>query len=88
LRTFAIATTFAFRRLPFNPYRSDYVARFPIVNGESRLGEIRAPAKAAEATAKTAGKASEIVHDVGGYLGRVFGDVPADLVEVCYRPER
>jgi hypothetical protein len=41
---------------------------------------VTATAKAAEATANAAGKALEIVHDAGGYLGRVFADVPADLV--------
>ena len=41
-----------------------------------------ASAKAIEETAKTTGKALDIVHDTGGYLGRVFGDVPTDLVGV------
>jgi hypothetical protein len=40
-------------------------------------------AKATEETAKTAGKALEIVHDVGGYLRGVFAEVPADLVGVA-----
>jgi hypothetical protein len=40
-------------------------------------------AKATEESAKTAGKALEIVHNTGGYLRRVFGDVPEDLVGVC-----
>ena len=40
----------------------------------------QAVAKAAEESAKTAGKALEIVHDVGGYLRGVFAEVPADLV--------
>src|SRR5260370_35198248 len=39
-----------------------------------------ATAKAAEEAAKTGGKALEIVHDTGGYLARVFGDLPADVV--------
>jgi len=42
----------------------------------------QAVAKAAEESAKTAGKALEIVHDAGGYLRRVIGDVPQDLVGV------
>src|ERR1700730_10105818 len=41
-----------------------------------------ATAKAAEEAAKTAGKALEIVHAPGGYLARVFGNVPADLIGV------
>jgi hypothetical protein len=41
-----------------------------------------AGAKAAEAIAKTTGQALEIIHDTGGYLRGVFGDVPADLVGV------
>jgi hypothetical protein len=41
-----------------------------------------ASAKAAEAIAKTTGQALEIIHDTGGYLRGVFGDVPADLVGV------
>jgi hypothetical protein len=41
-----------------------------------------AGAKAAEAIAKTTGQALEIVHDTGGYLRQVFGEVPADLVGV------
>jgi hypothetical protein len=43
----------------------------------------RALAKAAGATARTAGQALEIVHDTGGYLSRVFGNVPEDVVGVC-----
>jgi hypothetical protein len=43
----------------------------------------QAVAKATEETAKTAGKALEIVHDVGGYLRSVFAEVPADLVGVA-----
>jgi hypothetical protein len=43
----------------------------------------QAVAKAAEESAKTAGKALEIVHDVGGYLRGVFAEVPADLVGVA-----
>jgi hypothetical protein len=35
----------------------------------------RAVAKATEETAKTTGKAFEIVHDAGGYLRQVFGDL-------------
>jgi hypothetical protein len=42
----------------------------------------QAVAKAAEESAKTAGKALEIVHDVGSYLRDVFADLPADLVGV------
>jgi hypothetical protein len=42
----------------------------------------QATAKAVEETAKTAGQALEIVHDTGGYLRQVFGDVPGDLVNV------
>jgi Abortive infection alpha len=42
----------------------------------------QAVAKAAEESAKTAGKALEIVHDAGGYLRSVVADVPADLVGV------
>jgi hypothetical protein len=40
-------------------------------------------ASAIEQTAKTIGKGLEIVHDTGGYLRNVFGEVPADLVGVC-----
>jgi Abortive infection alpha len=40
----------------------------------------RAVAKAAEETAKAAGKVTDIVHDTGGYLRRVFADLPEDLV--------
>lgn len=43
----------------------------------------QAVAKATEESAKTAGKALEIVHDVGGYLRSVFAEVPADLVGVA-----
>ena len=43
---------------------------------------LMAQAKAVEETAKAAGKALDIVHDMGGYLNRVFGDVPGDLVGV------
>jgi hypothetical protein len=43
----------------------------------------QAVAKATEETAKTAGKALEIVHDVSGYLRSVFAEVPADLVGVA-----
>jgi hypothetical protein len=43
----------------------------------------QAVAKAAEATAKTAGQVAELVHDTGGYLSRVFGNVPEDIVGVC-----
>jgi hypothetical protein len=39
-------------------------------------------AEAVEAVAKTTGQALEIVHDTGGYLRHVFGEVPADLVGV------
>lgn len=42
----------------------------------------QATAKAVEETAKTAGKGLDIVHDTGGYLRQVFGDVPTDLVGV------
>jgi len=42
----------------------------------------QAVAKAAEETAKTAGKALDIAHDTGGYLGRVVGDLPANVVGV------
>jgi hypothetical protein len=42
----------------------------------------QAVAKAAEESAKTAGKALEIVHDTGGYLRSVFADLPADLVGI------
>jgi hypothetical protein len=45
-----------------------------------------AGAKAAEAIAKTTGQALEIIHDTGGYLRGVFGDVPADLVGVLVAP--
>jgi hypothetical protein len=41
-----------------------------------------ASAKAAEAIAKTTGQALEIIHDTGGYLRGVFGEVPTDLVGV------
>ena len=41
-----------------------------------------ATAKAAEAIAKSTGQALEIVHDTGGYLRHVFGEVPADVVGV------
>ena len=40
----------------------------------------QAVAKAAEETAKAAGKVTDIVHDTGGYLRRVFADLPEDLV--------
>ena len=43
----------------------------------------QAVAKAAEESAKTAGKGLEIVHDTGGYLHGVFADLPADLVGVA-----
>ena len=43
----------------------------------------QAMAKATEETAKTAGKALQIVHDVGGYLRSVFAEVPADFVGVA-----
>ena len=43
----------------------------------------QAVAKATDETAKTAGKALEIVHDVSGYLRGVFAEVPADLVGVA-----
>jgi Abortive infection alpha len=43
----------------------------------------QAVAKAAEESAKTAGKGLEIVHDTGGYLRGVFADLPADLVGVA-----
>ena len=43
---------------------------------------VTATAKAAEATANATGKMLDIVHDTGGYLGRVFADVPADLIGV------
>ena len=39
-----------------------------------------ATAKAAEAIAKTTGQALEIAHDTGGYLSRVFGDLPDNAV--------
>lgn len=42
----------------------------------------QAVAKAAEESAKTSGKALEIVHDAGGYLRQVIADVPQDLVGV------
>jgi hypothetical protein len=42
----------------------------------------QAVAKAAEESAKTAGKVLEIAHDAGGYLRHVLGEVPADLVGV------
>jgi Abortive infection alpha len=42
----------------------------------------QAVAKATEETAKATGKGLEIVHDTGGYLRRVFAEVPADLVGV------
>jgi Abortive infection alpha len=42
----------------------------------------QAVAKATEETAKTTGRALEIVHDTGGYLRGVFADLPADLVGV------
>jgi len=42
----------------------------------------RALAKAAEETAKTAGKGLDIIHDTGGYLTRVLADVPTDLLGV------
>ncbi len=35
---------------------------------------VTATAKAVEATAKAADQAFEIVHDTGGYLGRVIAD--------------
>jgi hypothetical protein len=41
---------------------------------------VTASAKAVEATAKATGQGLEIVHDTGGYLARVFADVPRDLV--------
>src|SRR5437879_556104 len=41
-----------------------------------------ATANAVEAGAKATGQALEIIHDTGGYLGRVFADVPTDLVGV------
>jgi hypothetical protein len=43
----------------------------------------QAVAKAAAESAKTAGQALEIVHDTGGYLRQVFGNVPEDLVGAC-----
>jgi hypothetical protein len=39
-----------------------------------------ATAKAVEEKAKTAGQALGIVHDAGGYLSRVVGDLPANAV--------
>jgi hypothetical protein len=41
-----------------------------------------ASANAVEAIAKTAGQALDVIHDTGGYLRHVFGEVPADLVGV------
>src|SRR5271155_3893128 len=43
---------------------------------------VAASAKAVEATAKAAGQVLEIVHDAGGYLREVFGELPTDLVGV------
>lgn len=42
----------------------------------------QATAKAVEKTAKASGKALDIVHDTGGYLRQLFGDVLTDLVGV------
>jgi hypothetical protein len=42
----------------------------------------QAVAKATEETAKATGLALEIVHDTGGYLNHVFGDLPANAVGV------
>lgn len=39
-------------------------------------------AKAAQEIAKTTGKAVDAAHDVGRFLGRVFGAVPEDLVGI------
>ena len=39
-----------------------------------------ASARAIEETAKATGKALDIVHDAGGYLARVFADLPADVI--------
>jgi hypothetical protein len=41
-----------------------------------------ASANAVEAIAKTTGQALDVIHDTGGYLRHVFGEVPADLVGV------
>jgi len=41
-----------------------------------------ATARAVEATAKTTGKALDIVHDIGAYLNRVVGDLPDNVVGV------
>lgn len=43
---------------------------------------VTASARAVEESAKAGGKALEIVRDTGGYLGRVFAEVPTDLVGV------
>jgi hypothetical protein len=43
-------------------------------------GTTQAVAKAAEESARTAGKALDVVHDTGGYLRSVIAEVPADLV--------
>lgn len=42
----------------------------------------QATAKAVEETAKASGKALDIVHDTGGYLSQVFGDLPANAVGI------
>jgi hypothetical protein len=42
----------------------------------------QAVAKAAEESAKTAGRGLEIVYAAGGYLRHVFGEVPADVAGV------
>src|SRR5262245_20062278 len=42
----------------------------------------QAMANAVEESAKATGKGLDIVHEMGGYLRHVFGEVPADLVGV------
>jgi hypothetical protein len=43
---------------------------------------VTASANAAGAIAKTTGQALDVIHDTGGYLRGVFGDVPTDLIGV------
>src|SRR3977135_2900114 len=53
------------------------------MEGRPGMGDpVTAKARAAGATANATGKMLDIVHDTGGYLGRVFADVPADLIGV------
>jgi hypothetical protein len=54
------------------------------LGGSADIGERMGPAtaKAVEATAKAADKALTIVHDTGGYLREVVGDLPKNAVGI------